>query len=122
MKADLFNQHIQNHDAQGTDGFLRLKGFFILDYDCIMTNDSQIVNVLGHYLLVEFESGGKIKYRTVMFWHALVKDGYLKIIVYDINNQVIITRLHNIDKTNSICNWVLLDKNIFKDDRLESDF
>ncbi|AHW61439.1 hypothetical protein SAMN05444285_106108 [Draconibacterium orientale] len=115
-------KHIQNHDTHNTFGFLRLKGFFILDYDCIMTNDSQIVNVLSHYLLVEFEDGGKIKYRTVMFWHALVKDGYLKIIVYDINKQVIITRLHNIDKTNSICNWVLLDKNIFKDDRLESDF
>lgn len=117
MNPDI-KKHIQNHNINNTDGFLRLKGFFILDYDCIMTNDYQIVNVLNHYLLVDFKNGGKIEYRTVMFWNALVKDGYLKIVVYDIKNHIIISRMHNIEKINSYCNWILIDENIFENELL----
>lgn len=107
-------------------GFQRLKGFYILDYDCVLTRH-QVVDVLGQYLLVDFEDDGLIKYRTVSFWHASLKDEYLKIVVYDISNKVIISRLHNISDTDAHCNWVLMDTDILEsenknDDLLEFDF
>lgn len=101
-------------------GFQRLKGFYILDYDCVMTRH-QVVDVLGHYLLVDFEDGGLIKYRTVSFWFGSLKDEYLKIIVYDIQNKIIISRLHNIEDPDAHCNWVLMDTDFLESDNKNTD-
>ena len=99
VSAVAHRHHRQRDDgqvSQTTDiydpalGFQRLKGFFILDYDCILTRH-QVVDVLGQHLLVDFEDDGLINYRTVSFWHAFLKDKYLNIIAYDIRNKTIIT-------------------------------
>ena len=98
--------------------FQKIKGFFIIDYDCVMT-ECQVVNVLETYTLVEFTDNYGIEQRDVMFWHALITDGYLKIIVYDINNHIIITRLYDI--SSSDCNWFIIDDNAFKKELLETE-
>ena len=121
-----------NQVSQTTDinnpalGFHRLKGLYILDYDCILTRH-QVVDVLGQYLLVDFEEAGLITYRTISFWFGSIKDEYLKIICYDISNKVIISRLHNIKDPDAHCNWVLMDTDFLEsdnrnDDLLEFDF
>jgi hypothetical protein len=99
-------------------GFQRLKGFYIMDYDCIMTRH-QVVDILGQYLLVNFEDGGLIRYCTVSFWFASIKDEFLKIIVYDIKNKIIISRLHNIEDADANCDWLLIDEHTFQEDILE---
>ena len=69
-----------------------------------------MATVLDTYTLVEFKDGGGIDYRTVMFWHAVLKDEYLKIIVYDINNKILITKMHNIETEDSEnTDWFLID-------------
>ena len=75
-----------------------------------------MATILGTYTLVEFKDGGGIEYRTVMFWHASLKDGYLKIIVYDINNKVLITKLHNIETEDSeSTDWFLIEDRVLED-------
>jgi len=79
-----------------------------------------MATVLDTYTLVEFKDGGGIEYTTVMFWHAVLNDGYLKIIVYDINNKILITKLHNIESEESeTTNWFLIDDSVFEDEILE---
>lgn len=92
-----------------TLGFQRLKGFFILDFLPVMTR-FQIVEVLNTYTLVEFKDNFGIDYRTVMFWHAMLKDEFLQIICYDINNKILITKLHNIESSDKAgTDWFLID-------------
>jgi len=103
-------------------GFQQLKGFFILDFLPIMTR-FQMATVLNLYTLVEFKDGGGIEYRTVMFWHAVLNDGYLKIIVYDIRNKILITKLHNIESEESeTTDWFLIEDEVLKDELLEFEF
>ena len=79
-----------------------------------------MATVLDTYNLVEFKDGGGIEYRTVMFWHASLKDGYLKIIVYDINNKILITKLHNTEASDhASTDWFLIEDRVFKDEILE---
>ena len=103
-----------SRDVNNVLGFQRLKGFFILDFLPIMTR-YQMATVLDTYSLVEFKDGGDIEYRKVMFWHALLKDGYLKIIVYDINNKILITKLHNIKAEESeYTDWFLIEDRVLE--------
>ena len=108
----------QTAEVSNALGFQRLKGFFILDFMPIMTRH-QMATVLETYTLVEFKNGGGIEYRTVMFWHALLKNEYLKIILYEINNKVVITKLHNIETEDTdYTDWFLIDTDIFKNEML----
>jgi hypothetical protein len=99
-------------------GFQRLKGFFILDFLPIMTK-FQIATVLNTYVLLEFKEDFEIEYRTVMFWHASLKDEYLKILLYDFNNKIVISKLHNIETEDTdYTDWFLIDTDIFKNEML----
>jgi len=88
MKPDINNQ-CENPNDLVKEKFQHHKGFFIIDADCIMT-ENQVVNVRGAYQLVDFLDGGDIQYRQVEFWHAVLKNGLLKIVVYDIGNKSLI--------------------------------
>ena len=75
-----------------------------------------MATVLDTYTLVEFKDGGGIEYRTVSFWHASLKDQYLKIIVYDINNKILITKLHNIKAEDSeSTDWFLIEDGVIEE-------
>lgn len=112
MKQNLDNPlHILNDPKLG---FTKLKGSYVLDYECIMTK-FQLVGVLKEYILVEFLEDYEIRHRTVMFWHASVNHGKLKIIVYDINNDDIILKTYDINK-DSNSYWFLYDEQILNDE------
>ena len=49
----------QNQDIIKTGKFQRHKGFFLIDFDCIMTKN-QLVTVMANYQLVDFRDGGEI--------------------------------------------------------------
>ncbi len=113
MKPDSQTQ-TQTAEVSNALGFQRLKGFFILDFLPIMTR-YQMATVLDLYTLVEFKGGGGIEYRTVMFWHAVLKDEYLKIIVYDISNKILITKMHNIETEDSdFSDWFLIEDGLLE--------
>ncbi len=111
----------QNPNVQNTDKFQHHKGFFVLDFDCILTKN-QIVNVQEEYQLVDFTKGEGIQSRVVIFWHALTKGNYLKIIVYDIANKVVIQRLHDLTNPEFQCDWFLINNDVFEEDILEFEF
>lgn len=108
-------------NVQNTDKFQHHKGFFVLDFECIITKN-QIVNVQGEYQLVDFTNGEGIQLREVIFWHALLKESHLKIIVYDPNNKVVIQRTHDLTTTEFQCDWFLIEEDVFEDDILEFGF
>ena len=114
MKTDI---QCQSHNPNDliTDSFQHHKGFFIIDADCIMT-DNQVVNIRSTYMLVEFLNGGDIRYRDVEFWHAVMKDGWLKIIVYDIENEAIVTRIHDMNGLRHSCDWFLISEDVFENE------
>jgi hypothetical protein len=114
MNTELNNRN-QNPNTLITDKFQHHKGFFIIDADCIMT-DNQVVTIREIYQLVDFLNGGDIQYRDVEFWHALLKNDWLKIIVYDIGNKAIITRIHEMNKSNYSCDWFLISEDVFEDE------
>ncbi len=114
MKTDIQSQNHNPNDLI-TDRFQHHKGFFIIDVDCIMT-ENQVVNVRGIYMLVEFLEGGDIRYRDVEFWHAVLKNGLLKIIVYDIGNKALITRIHDMNKGSYSCDWFLISEDVFNNE------
>lgn len=113
------SEHYLN--VQNTDKFQHYNGFFVLDFECIMTKN-QIVNVKEEYQLVDFTNGEGIQLREVVFWHALIKDSFLKIIVYDPNDKVLIHRLHDLTKPKYHCDWFLIEEDVFEDDILEFGF
>jgi hypothetical protein len=114
MKTDIQSQN-HNPNALITDKFQKHKGFFIIDARCIMT-EGQIVNVRSIYMLVEFLDGGDIQYRDVEFWHAVMKGDWLKIIVYDIENEAIVTRIHDMTKDSYSCKWFLISEDVFENE------
>jgi len=117
MKPDTQSQS-RPHVLNNALGFQRLKGFFILDFLPFMTR-FKMATVLDTYVLLEFKEDFKIDYRTVMFWHASLKNEFLKIIVYDIYNKVLITKLHNIEtEDQDFTDWFLIDTDIFKNEML----
>ncbi|MFO7853466.1 MAG: hypothetical protein R6X28_13560 [Bacteroidales bacterium] len=111
----------QNPNVLDTVRFQHHNGFFIIDIDCIITKN-QIINVQEHYQLVDYTSGGGVELREVVFWHALLKGNYLKIIVYDIQNKIVIQRYHDLTKPKYTCDWFLLEEDFFEDDILEFGF
>ena len=119
MRNGKLSQRYTN--VQNTDKFQHHKGFFVLDFDCIMTKN-QIVTVQEKYQLVDFTEGEGIQLREVIFWHALMKGNYLKIIVYDPDNKIVIQRLHDLTKQEFQCNWFLIEEDVFEDDILEFGF
>ena len=114
MKTDIQSQN-HNPNALITDRFQHHKGFFIIDADCIMT-DNQVVTVRDVYELVDFLDDGGIQYRQVEFWHAVLKNGLLKIIVYDIGNKNILTRIHRMNKPSYSCDWFLISEAVFENE------
>jgi len=108
-------------NVQNSQKFEHHKGFFILNYDPIMT-ENHIVNVLEQYQLIEFKSGGKIDLRDVVFWHAAFKNGMLKIIVYDIKNKVLIQKIHDINNPDDATDWFLISEDYFGGELLEFQF
>ena len=80
---------------------------------------NQIVHLQDQYQLVDFIEGGNIQFREVVFWHALIKDNYLKIVVYDIINKTVIQRLHDLTKPQYHCDWFLIEDGFFEEDLLD---
>lgn len=107
----------QNPNDLVTDRFQHHKGFFIIDADCIITRN-QVVDIRGEFQLVDFRSGGEIQYRKVEFWHAVMKDGWLKIIAYDIGNKTILTRIHPMNKVYATCDWFLISEDFIEEEPL----
>lgn len=101
---------LESQDAPDKIRFQKHKGCYVIDYECIATR-LQLVYVLKTYSLVEFMDDSGIKVRTVMFWHAIFKDGCLKIVVYDIRNHDIIIKTYDVDK-DSNPDWFLYDQDI----------
>lgn len=112
MKTDIQSQ---NPNDLITDRFQKHKGFFIINTDCIMT-DNQVVTVRELYDLVTFLDGGGIEFVKIEFWHALIKDGWLKIIGYDIGNKVIVSRIHDMKAVNASCDWFLISEDVFENE------
>ena len=112
-----------NPNVLNTNKFEHHKGFFVIDDDCIMTKN-QIVTIMNTYQLVEFldnvEAG--IRQREVVFWYAVITGTYLKIIVYDLNNKVLVQKLHDLTKYKYDNDWFLMEEDIFDDDLLEFDY
>lgn len=104
------------------DRFQHGKGYFYIDEDCIMTK-SQIVTIMDNYVLLEFtDNQGGIRERPVVFWHAMIKDNFLKIIVYDNVNKVVVQRMHDLTKPRYENDWFLIEEQVIADDLLEFDF
>ncbi len=77
---------------------------------------------MGNYQLVDFKDGGEIQYRDVVFWHSNLEDNYLKIIVYDISNKVVIKRLNDLTKPKYHNDWFLIENEVIDDELLAFDF
>lgn len=120
MKPEVLSQK-DFPNILNTENFQHRKGYFIIEADPIMT-ENFIVNVLEQYQLVEFRSGGEIKLRDVMFWHAALKQGMLKILVYDVHNKIVIQKMHDIERPNNYSDWFLISEDYFGDDMLEFQF
>lgn len=105
---------IKRQMQEPTLRFQKLRGTYILDYECIVTK-FQLVDVLKEYSLVEFMDDFGIRDRTVMFWHASIVDGELKIIVYDIVNKDIVIKTQEISE-DVLCDWFLYDKEVLNDE------
>ena len=110
-----------NPNVLDTDKFQCHKGFFVIDDICIMTKN-QIVTIMNNYQLVEFLDAGGIRLREVVFWYSVITGTYLKIIVYDVNNKVLVQKLHDLTKPKYDNDWFLIEEGIFDDDLLEFDF
>ena len=120
MKPELLSQE-DYPNTLNTEKFLHLKGFFYIDSECIMT-ENKIINVLEQYDLIEFRDGGGIVMRDVRFWHALMKNNVLKIVVNDTDSNKVLHRTHCTNDESVPCDWLLVEKNYFNDDLLEFDF
>lgn len=112
MKPDYLTQ-IETTDVHCTQKFEHRKGYFIIEADPIMTDENQIVNIEQEYLLIEFRSGGRIDYRDVVFWHANMKQGMLKIVLYDLGNKVVITKMYNTKRPYEYSGWFLISPDYF---------
>ena len=124
-KPDLMNSEFLNQikipDAILSEKFKARKGCFIIDFDPIMT-ENQIVAIEQEYQLVEFKSGGEIKVRDVVFWLGSLKRGMLKILCYDINNKIVIQKIHDVGKLNNYSDWFLISEDYFGAELLEFEF
>lgn len=101
MKPD-FLYHNENSNAQSSQKFE--------EADPIMTEN---LNGMEQYLLVEFGSGGRIDYRDVVFWSATMKNGILKIILYDLGNKVVITKMYDTERPDKYSSWFLISQDYF---------
>jgi len=108
----------ENPNVLNTQKFEKRKGYFILNFDMIIT-ENYIVNVEQQYQLIAFKAHGEIELRNVSFWHAAIKNNYLKIIVYDLNNKVVLQRQHDLNKPRYNNDWFIIDPEVFEDDLLE---
>ncbi len=117
MNPKFLNQ-IKKTDALNTQKFEARKGFFIIEADPVMT-ENQIVNIEQVYQLVEFKTGGDIQLRDVVFWHANMKIGMLKLIVYDISNKVVISKMYDTRRPYNYSDWFLIEPEVFDGELLE---
>ncbi len=95
-----------------TEKFLHLKGFFVIDYSCIFT-ENKIVRVQEEYDLLDFLDNGNLNERPVRFWTAILKGYNLKIIVLDTKTGELLHRSHRLDNEDIPCDWLLIEKDYF---------
>ena len=112
MRPDLHT--LQSPNVLNTNGFQHRKGYFIIDSDNIMT-EKQVVTVTQEYQFIEFGDGGHIRVRDVMFWHAVVKDNVVKIILWDIKNKMIVSKILFLDKKDITYDWFLISDEVLSD-------
>ena len=93
-------------DAEVPRVFQTIARGFIIAAPCIICNH-QLVIVADEYDLLEFQSNGDIKCRTVTFVNVLQENLKLKIIVLDMKQRKLLQCTHYINE--STCNWVLTD-------------
>ena len=108
----------ENPNVQNANIIERHRGFYIITDDCVITKN-QIVTVMEQYQLVDFRKYGDIELREVVFWYCAIKGKYLKIICYDLDNKVVIQRLHDLTNPKYENDWFIIEPEIFEDDILE---
>jgi len=78
---------------------------------------------MDNYMLIEFtDNKGGIRERPVVFWHAMIKDNFLKITVYDNVNKVVVQRMHDLTKPRFENDWFLIEEQILEDEILDFNF
>ncbi len=108
----------ENTDVQNVNIMERHRGFYIITNDCVITKN-QIVTVMEQYQLVDFRKYGEIELRNIVFWHAAIDGKFLKLICYDLDNKVVIQKLHDLTRSKYENDWFLIEPEVFEDDILE---
>ena len=103
----------ENPNVQNANIIERHRGFYIITDDCVITKN-QIVTVMEQYQLVAFKEHGEIELRNIVFWHAAIDGKFLKLICYDLDNKVVIQKLHDLTRSKYENDWFLIEPDVFE--------
>ena len=106
-------QETNSTNVQNTltpEKFQHLKGFFVIDAPCILSNKKNVY-AEDIYDLVDFFDNGELYVRTVKFFDAYLRGYVVTIVLLDLKSGEFIKRKHRLNNDSLPCDWVLMPAN-----------